>query len=102
MTNEFKALMQLVGAAAQGKAVSGLPDDMDWPKLERLANEQAVQTLLGYALKLSPALACPEELRKRLVGQMRQLAFSNNAWKDSPHRPESIHGWHAGMTAGLS
>ena len=81
MTNEFKALMQLVGAAAQGKAVSGLPDDMDWPKLERLANEQAVQTLLGYALKLSPALACPEELRKRLIGQMRQLAFSNNAWK---------------------
>lgn len=83
MTNEFKALMQLVGAAAQGKAVSGLPDDLDWQKIERLADEQAVQTLLGYALKLSPGLACPEELRKRLVGQMRQLAFSNNAWKVS-------------------
>lgn len=83
MTNEFKALMQLVGAAAQGKAVSGLPDDLDWQKIERLADEQAVQTLLGYALKLSPGLACPEELRKRQIGQMRQLAFSNNAWKVS-------------------
>ncbi len=83
MTNEFKALMQLVGAAAQGKAVSGLPDDLDWQKIERLADEQAVQTLLGYALKLSPGHAYPEKMRKRQIGQMRQLAFSNNAWKVS-------------------
>lgn len=83
MTNEFKALMRLVGAAAQGKAVSDLPNDLDWLKIERLADEQAVQTLLGYALKLSPKLPCPEEQRQRLVGQMRQLAFSNNAWKSS-------------------
>ena len=83
MTNEFKALMRLVGAAAQGKAASELPDDLNWQKIEQLANEQAVQTLLGYALKLSSGLACPEELRKRLVSQMRQLAFSNNAWKAS-------------------
>lgn len=83
MTNEFKALMRMVGAAAQGKAISDLPDELDWQKIERLANEQAVQTLLGYVLKLSPGLACPEELRIRLVSQMRQLAFSNNAWKSS-------------------
>lgn len=83
MTNEFKALMQLVGAAAQGKAVSGLPDDMDWQKIERLADEQAVQTLLGYALRLSSVLDCPAELRESLVSQMRQEAFSNHAWKHS-------------------
>lgn len=83
MTNEFIALMRLVGAAAQGKAISELPGDLDWQTIERLADEQAVQTLLGYALKLSPGPACPEELRRRLVGQMRQLAFSNNAWKSS-------------------
>ena len=83
MTNEFKALMQLVGAAAQGKAVSGLPDDMDWQKIERLADEQAVQTLLGYALRLSSALDCPAELRESLVSQLRQEAFSNHAWKHS-------------------
>ena len=67
MTNEFKALMQLVGAAAQGKALQKLPDDLDWARIERLANEQAVQTLLGYALRLSPALDCPAELRESLV-----------------------------------
>ena len=83
VTNEFRALMRLVGAAAQGKAISDLPDELDWQIIERLANEQAVQTLLGYELKLSSGLACPEELRKRLIGQMRQLAFSNNAWKVS-------------------
>ena len=83
MTNEFKALMQLVGAAAQGKALQKLPDDLDWARIERLANEQAVQTLLGYALRLSPALDCPAELRESLVSQMRQEAFSNHAWKHS-------------------
>lgn len=83
MTNEFKALMQLVGAAAQGKALQKLPDDLDWARIERLANEQAVQTLLGYALRLSPALDCPAELRESLVLQMRQEAFSNHAWKHS-------------------
>ena len=83
MTNEFKALMQLVGAAAQGKALQKLPDDLDWARIERLANEQAVQTLLGYGLRLSPALDCPAELRESLVSQMRQEAFSNHAWKHS-------------------
>ena len=83
VTNEFKALMQLVGAAAQGKALQKLPDDLDWARIERLANEQAVQTLLGYALRLSPALDCPAELRESLVSQMRQEAFSNHAWKHS-------------------
>ena len=83
MTNEFKALMQVVGAAAQGKALQKLPDDLDWARIERLANEQAVQTLLGYGLRLSPALDCPAELRESLVSQMRQEAFSNHAWKHS-------------------
>ena len=75
MIYEFETLMRLIGAAVQGKEMSNLPDNLDWQKIERLANEQAVQTLLGYALKLSPGLACPEEQRKRIVGQMRQLAF---------------------------
>ena len=83
MIYEFETLMRLIGAAVQGKEMSNLPDNLDWQKIERLANEQAVQTLLGYALKLSPGLACPEEQRKRIVGQMRQLAFSNNAWRAS-------------------
>lgn len=83
VTNEFKALMRLVGAAARGKTVSKVPDGLDWRKIERLADEQAVQTLLGYGLRLSPALDCPAELRKRLVSRMRQEAFSNHAWKHS-------------------
>ena len=86
VTNEFKALMRLVGAAAQGKTASKVPEGLDWRKIESLADEQAVQTLLGYGLRLSPALDCPAELRKRLVGQMRQAAFSNNAWKCSTLR----------------
>lgn len=83
MTKEFKALMCLVGAAAQGKGINELPNDLNWTVIESLANEQAVQTLLGYALRLSPELRCPFELREKLVAQMRQTAFSNSAWKSS-------------------
>lgn len=83
MTREFEALMRLVGAAAQGKAVSSLPEPLDWARIEQLAGEQAVEALLGYALRLSPALPCPEAQRRRLIAQMRQLAFSNSAWRGS-------------------
>lgn len=83
MTNEFKALMCLVGAAAQGRPASDLPGGLDWPRLERLADEQAVQSLLGYALRLSPGADCPAELRARSLARMRQEAFSNHAWKHS-------------------
>lgn len=81
MTNEFKMLMRLVGAAARGEEVSDCPNALDWSKIERKANEQAVQSLLGYALRLSPALDCPLELRKRWIARMRKQAFSNHAWK---------------------
>lgn len=83
MTNEFKALMRLVGAAAQGTTISALPCELDWARIARLAEEQEVQSLLGYALRLSPTLDCPPELRNILLARMRQQAFSNHAWKHS-------------------
>lgn len=83
MTNEFKALMRLVGAAAQGTTISALPCELDWARIARLAEEQEVQSLLGYALRLSPTLDCLPELRKILLERMRQQAFSNHAWKHS-------------------
>ena len=83
MTKEFEALMRLVGAAALGKPVAALPTDLDWQKIEQLAGEQSVQTLVGYALRLSPEAGCPQEIRTRLIADMRQAAFSNNAWKSA-------------------
>ena len=83
MTKEFEALMRLVGAAALGQRVTELPDDLDWQKIEKLAGRQCVQTLVGYALRLSPGLACPQEIRTRMIADMRRAAFSNNAWKTS-------------------
>lgn len=83
MTKEFEALMQLAGAAALGKTVSALPSDLDWLQIEKLAKEQSVLTLLGYALRLSPEAPCPQEIRTKLIADMRQAAFSNNAWKNA-------------------
>ena len=83
MTKEFGALMKLVGAAALGQRVKELPDDLDWQKIEQLAAGQSVKTLAGYALRLSPGLSCPPEIRARMIADMRRAAFSNNAWKSS-------------------
>lgn len=83
MTNEFEALMQLVGAAALGKPATVLPANLRWQELIKLAHEQSVETLVGYALRLSPEIDCPQELRFKLIAEMRQAAFSNNAWKSA-------------------
>ena len=83
MTKEFGALMKLVGAAALGQRAAELPDDPDWQKIEQLAAGQSVKTLAGYALRLSPGLSCPPEIRARMIADMRRAAFSNNAWKTS-------------------
>lgn len=83
MTHEFSALLQLISAAAQGEAVSHLPNNLNWMKINQLANEHAVQPLLGYALRLSSELHCPDKLRQQLIDQMRQFAFSNNVWRES-------------------
>jgi len=81
MTREFKALMELVGCAAQGTVAKDMPTELDWQKIEDLADAQGVKTLVGYALRLSPKLACPQELRAGMIAEMRQAAFSNHSWK---------------------
>lgn len=73
--------MQLVGAAALGKAVTEMSAELDWQKLESLADAQGVKALVGYALRLSPKLACPQDFRAGMIRQMRQAAFSNHSWK---------------------
>lgn len=83
MTQEFQALMKLATAGSLGSRVASIPEDVNWVKVEKLAQDHGVQPLVGYALKLSPALSCPEEVRKRMIGDMRQTAFSNHAWKNS-------------------
>ena len=79
MTREFKALMELVGCAAQGTVAKDMPTKLDWQKIEDLADAQGVKTLVGYALRLSPKLACPQEFRAGMIAEMRQAAFSNHS-----------------------
>lgn len=81
MSNEFQALMQLVGAACTGIPENREDDALDWNRIEKLASEQSVQTLVGYALRLCPEFSCPNEIRERMISNMRQAAFSNNGWK---------------------
>ena len=83
MTQEFQALMRLVAAGSFGDSATDISSDVDWIKLEKMAHDHGVQPLVGYALRLSPSLQCPDDVRKRMVADMRQTAFSNNAWKSA-------------------
>lgn len=83
MTQEFQALMRLVAAGSLGYSVTQIPSDIDWTKLEKLAHVHAVQPLVGYALRISPSLQCDDDVRQRMIADMRQTAFSNHAWKNA-------------------
>lgn len=72
--------MQLIGAVTQGRRAT-LPEDLDWPRVEALAREQAVHILMGAALRKNPELPCPQVLRTKMQQEMRQVAISNSAWR---------------------
>ena len=77
MTPEFQYLMHLAAAGARGETALSPDTGLDWQRLERLAKEQTVQHIAAYALKCSPSIPCPAELRQRMTGSMRNAAISN-------------------------
>lgn len=81
MTKEFEVLLKLVAAGACGYSAKEIPIDINWEKIEEMARAHGVLPFVGYALKISDAILCPDEIRIRVISDMRQTAFSNNGWK---------------------
>ena len=81
MTREFQAVISLAIAGALGQCPNSIPGDIDWGKIEKLAHEQGVKPLVGYALRCFPALPCPERFRAGIISDMRKLAVSNHMWR---------------------
>lgn len=75
MTNEFKYLMLLLGAASGGFAVQPPKEPVDWERIANLAREQQIEPLLACALKQAPELDCPSELREMLTAKMLRAAM---------------------------
>lgn len=73
MTKEFAYLMHLVAAAGRGDKAELPSEDIDWNTLASLAREQSLEPLVGYGLKLSPDVPCPDPLREDFLGKMRRL-----------------------------
>ena len=82
MTKEFQSVISLAIAGALGQCPGNIPGDIDWEKVEKLAHQHGVQPLVGYALRRFPSLACPDEVRNRMITNMRQLAVSNHMWRN--------------------
>lgn len=79
MTNEFEYLMRLVAASARGDWNDIQDADVNWELIEQLAKDQSVQFLLGYSLRKMPTSSCPDEIRQRLIQQMRSISMFNHA-----------------------
>lgn len=77
MSNEFRFLIRLIIAGCRGEKITKPEFAVDWKKIEQLANEQMAAALVGYALKLSGNIGCPDEIYKRFVLTMRRAAISN-------------------------
>lgn len=78
MSNHFMYLMQLCGNAAHGKATETCPPGEDWSKIAQLARLHMLHPLVGYALKISPSLNCPQDIRETCLRDMQQIAVINN------------------------
>lgn len=79
MINEFQHLMRLVAASAKGDWAEVPDEKVDWITVEKLADDQSVQFLLGYSLKKMPKCSCPDEIRHRLIQKMRSVSMQNYA-----------------------
>lgn len=79
MTREFQTLMHLMCACSRGEKPDAPADAIDWHRVAQLAEEQMAAALLGCALKCAPEIACPEDIRRRMIQCMRHTAAVNIA-----------------------
>lgn len=77
MTKEFQILIRLMTAGAVREQLVEPLYNVDWMKIEQLAEDQMSAALVGYALKLSPEIGCPEDIRSRMFFTMRKTAVVN-------------------------
>lgn len=78
MSNHFMFLMRLCGNAAHGKATETCPMEIDWSRIVQLARQHMLHPLVGYALKISPSLNCPQEIWEACLGSMQHIAVLNS------------------------
>lgn len=81
MTREFECLLNLFSIGSNDVGININLDGVDWNKLERLAEDQGISPIIGYALKITPEIACPEELRKVFINAMRSAGIRNTIRK---------------------
>lgn len=77
MTKEFAYLMRLCGNAAHGKTTANNSKDIDWKKLVALSRQQMIHPLLGYALKISQGLNCPQRVLQACIQDMQMSSAVN-------------------------
>lgn len=77
MTNEFKYLMYLFACGANGTNPNPPNYKIDWEQLIRLADNQAISTTVAYALKRSDLNSCPNELKDKIVSNLRSAAINS-------------------------
>lgn len=71
----FEYLIKLAAAGASGESIQ--LSELNWCEVLQYASEQHILPLLACAVKDSPALECPDQIREYLLGTMRNSASIN-------------------------
>ena len=66
MTNEMRYLMYLYACAAKSVSAESPKYSVDFKKLYSLADQMSLLSMLSYALKISPNVQCPDEIKSKL------------------------------------
>lgn len=76
-TYETEYLMRLIGCGALGKEAPAPVYPLDWAALFREAERQNLFHVAAYALKISPATGCPENIRQAAINRLITASACN-------------------------
>ncbi len=77
MSNEMVYLMHLYACAARSQSANPPSNTIDFSALAALADQMSLVTALSYALKISPQVDCPEEIRQSMFSVMLGTSLKN-------------------------
>ncbi len=83
MTNEFEYLMYLYSCGAKGVSADAPKNDIDYNELYNIADKMSLLSMLSYALKISPQVPCPIEIKARLYEVMLGSSLKNKMRMDA-------------------
>lgn len=83
MTNELEYLMYLYSCGAKGVSADAPKNDIDYNELYNVADKMSLLSMLSYAMKISPQVPCPINIKAKLYEVMLGTSLKNKMRMDA-------------------